>query len=34
MKTRMEQLRADMMTKGAFTRRERRLIKYLSGLTP
>lgn len=30
MKTRMEQLRADIMTKGAFTRRERRLIKYLS----
>lgn len=30
MKTRMEQLRADMMTKGAFTCHERRLIKYLS----
>ncbi len=30
MKTRMEQLQADMMTKGVFTRHERRQIKYLT----
>lgn len=30
MKTRMEQLRADMMTKGVFTRHERRQMKYLT----
>ncbi|MCZ7890069.1 hypothetical protein O9X99_00105 [Agrobacterium salinitolerans] len=30
MKTRMEQLQADMMTKGVFTRHERRQMKYLT----
>ncbi|MFN3717365.1 MAG: hypothetical protein ACK4UW_00525 [Rhizobium rhizophilum] len=30
MKTKMEQLQADMMTKGAFTRYERRQMKYLT----
>ncbi len=30
MKTRMEQLQADMMTKGVFTRQERRQMKYLT----